>query len=240
MSTFTFDDDILEQILTVITSDEKKDELLDVLFKDDDKIDKTELLDFLKRTFDNCDSFNVKTCIDIIANNPDAYGHLLIKLQEMLISQLTKDMNSGFGTVSIASIDSYAFWTYYTISVKKCLGIEHAGDKLSEIIYFRAISPAKNKPQKECQTTCLESFNFDAINFSIKDCPTLRVFIHKFHSKNKRLKTRKKNLRRVQRRARKILQISKLAHNGKSMALFSQGRHVVVKDFADAIVKIYF
>lgn len=229
----------LENILNCITTDEKKQDLLNVLYADDSTIDKSALLNFVQECLCPADGTNISQSIDLLEANHDVYTHFLAKLKDKLVSQIIDDLGKEYDPLIIESIDAFMFWSLYAIAIKKCIGAEHAGVKLSDSTYFDTISDILNDYQRQSHNECLRSFNMNTNTFTLRNTPDLRLFLHRFHSKNKSYKTRKKNLRRVEKRAKKIVQVYKLAHNGKSKLIFSNGRYLVPGQFANVIVKIY-
>lgn len=229
----------LEHILNCITTDGKKQDLLNVLYTDDSTIDKSTLLNFVQECLSPVDDTSLSQSIDLLYTNHDVYTHFLAKLKDKLVSQIIDDLGKEYDPLLFESIDAFMFWSMYTIAIKKCIGAEHAGVKLSDSTYFDAIPDILNDYQRQSHNECIRSFNMNTNTFTLRNTPDLRLFLHSFHSKNKSYRTRKKNLRRVEKRAKKIVQVNKLAHNGKSKPTFSNGRYLVPGQFADAIVKIY-
>lgn len=229
----------LEYILSTITSDDSKNSLLDVLYFNDTNIDKTALVEFIRKSLTPIVDTDLDKIITLLDENHDVYTYFLIKLQEKLISQITNDLGKNIDAFSITSIEHFVFWSMYVVAIKKCIGTEYAKETISPPQYFSLIPNTLNKYQIQTHNECIDSFNMDINCFSLKNTPDLRIFLHSFHSKNKSIKTRKKNLRRVQKRAKKIMQVNKLAHGGKSKAMFSNGKYLVPEQFANAIVKLY-
>lgn len=227
----------LNRVLDIITSDEKKNSLLDVLYADDSAIKKNELLQFVKECCSSVDDMKTFEYLNLLNTDDDVYKDFLIKLREKLISQIINDLGKTYDSFDIESIDGAVFWSMYAIAIKKCIGTGHATDRLEQKTYFDTIPPL-NQYQTDTHEKCLRYFNMNANAFSLKKTSQLRLFLHSFHSKNKALKTRKKNLHRVERRAKKIVQVNKLAHGGRSK-LFSNGRYLVPGQLAAAIVKLY-
>lgn len=229
--------DVMNCVLNIITADEKNS-FLDVLYTDDSNIRRNELLQFARDNFSSVDDLEVIEYIDLLYTDNDAYNNFLIKLREKLISQIIDDLGKPYNSFAIESIDGSVFWLMYVVAIKKCIGTEYATDRLECKKYFDTIPTTLNQYQTDAHKDCLAYFNMNVNVFSLKKTPQLRLFLHRFHSKNKTLKTRKKNLRRVERRAKKIIQVNKLAHRGKSK-IFSNGRYLVPGQHAAAIAKLY-
>ena len=229
----------MNEILNEITSDKVRDSLLEILYFNDSTIDKTAFLKFVRKSCTPTDDAAVVDYINSLDTDQTKYAYFLIKLRDKLVDQISDDLGKRCDLFSITSIESAVFWSMYAIAVKKCIGIEKAKETLVESAYFGAVSDSLNSYQKKSHNECLKAFNMDANRFKLKDTIALRMFLHPFHSKNKALKTRKKNLHRVEKRAKKIVQVDKLARGGKSRAMFSNGKYLVPKQFADAIVKLY-
>lgn len=230
--------DVMNRVLDIITADEKKNSFLDVLYADDSSIRKDELLQFVRESFSSADDSEVIKYIDLLDADHDAYSNFLIKLRKKLISQIIDDLGKSYNSFEIESIDASVFWLMYVVAIKKCIGTEHTAARLGQEKYFDAIPAVLNQYQTDAHKNCLAYFNMDANAFSLKKTPQLGLLLHKFRSKNKAIRTRKKNLHRVERRAKKIVQVNKLAHGGKSK-IFSNGRYLVPGQHAAAILKLY-
>lgn len=227
----------LDTILDVITSDANRNSLLEVLYADDLSIDKSMLLNYVKECMSSVIDNKILKLIQRLETTGDEYTYFIIRLQEKIVSQITDDLGKAYSAIEISSIEYFTFWAMYAVAIKKCIGIEHAEKNLSSSLYFQAIPGELNESQRNSHNECLDSFNMNANKFGLKRTPELRLFLHSFHSKNKSLKTRKKNLHRVERRAKKIVQVNKLTHKGKTM--FSNKRYLVPGQFAAAIQKLY-
>lgn len=230
----------LDYILDKITSDESRNNLLDALYTDDSDIDKSAFLGFVRTCLESDASAEVMEYIEALDSESDEYAYFLVKLQDKLISQINKDLGKDYDTIRIACVESFVFWSMYAIAIKKCIGTEHVTDVIEESEYFGANSEPLNRFQTESHRECLRKFNMDAGKFTLKNTQELRMFLHKFGSKNKSIRIRKKNLHRVERRAKKIMQLNKLVHGGKSKSMFSNRKYLVPGQFANIILKLYF
>lgn len=239
MKTNVIDVGSLDLILDAVTSDDKKERLLNVLYVNDSEIDKSALLNYIRDCVAPISTKEIAEYINLLDNNCDDYKFFLIKLTNKLFAQIQDGLGENYDPFYIASIERSVFWSLYVIAIKKCIGTENAAATLTINEYFHEIPNDLNKYQKNTHSDCLDIFNMNINKFTLKNTPDLRLFLHSFHSKNKSLRIRKKNLSRVKRRALKIVQVNKLANNGKSKSMFSNGQYLVPEQFAAAIVKLY-
>ena len=239
MKTSVIDTTTLDIILNTITSDDKKNGLLDVIYANDLSIERSDLIKYIRESMNPISTKEIEECINLLDTVYDHYAFFLVKLREKLVSQIVEDLGKDYNFFDISSIDNFTFWAMFAIAVKKCIGSEYANTTLSPSTYFSKILINLNQYQKNAHDDCITSFNMDANTFTLKNTPDLRLFLHSFHSNNKTLRTRKKNLHRVERRVKKMVQVSKLAHNGKSKVMFSNGRYMVPEQFATIIENLY-
>lgn len=232
----------LNRIVELVISQENQEPLFEIIFSDDHQIDRQKMLNFLSRLVKKADSseanfHEIEEALRSIQNN----GYCYQKFLECLKLALVSPDDPNYSTISLEHIDVLdidVFWSMVPIAMKKCLGSNFAKATINNNQnYFSAMPADLNSKQIDCHQRCINSFNLDANTFSRKEYKELGVFLHSFHSKNRRPLTRKKNLKRVERRTKKIMQAYKLAHNGMKSNIFSDGRYKVPSQFSDYISK---
>ena len=132
------------------------------------------------------------------------------------------------------------FWPMMVIAMKKCLGQDNAQAEITDKnAYFHLIPESLNAAQVRVHNKCINFFAMDVSKISKKTWVDLRYYLHNLGSKNKKIKTRKKNLKRVEERIHRIMIVNRISHNGIQGNIFSQGRYLVPRQFEHALVKLF-
>lgn len=231
-----------EQILDWITDDNYHEKLFEVIFYNDNYIDKQALFalitNIVKEKGNASMQKNTAEFINSIQDSSFLYDVFIKYLKDKLTQQLQNTKEYGkMVDVSFNSLYPDTFWPFFSIAIKKCINSPKEVIDNTDM-YFNLI-PNLNQYQKEVHNECLIAFNCNANDFNRKKNPELKIFLHSFGSKNKKIKTRKKNLQRVKRRAKKVMQVYKLSHNETHRNIFSNGRHKVPDQFSDCIINIF-
>ena len=234
---------IFNEIVKLAIKDDNQETLFEIIFSDDYQIDKQQMLNFLNSIVTSADENDInieeaKDCLHIMQNDNSSYQNFLNCLKAELAAPDPDYPNAK--PESFDLLDKNIFWSMTAISMKKCLGSNNANAMITDLEqYYRSIPEQLNNAQKICHIECIKYFNMDANNFSREKNKELALYLHEFHSKNKRIKTRKKNLQRVKKRIKRIMQIYKLAHNRMPSNIFSKKRYKVPEQFAKSISTTY-
>lgn len=214
------------------------DELFKVIFADDLKIDFKKMSEFLNSRYDvYCKQFSkdvqseMKIFLEDIYTDPQKFDDLILNIKCLLVSE------NSFSEDIINMIDSKIFWFMFAISVKKCVG--QPLSKIDNTEEYFSYMNVETEEQKNAHIQCINAYSNDCNNFSLKRNPELCLFLHKFGSKNKKIKTKKKNVSRVVRRTKKLMQIYKISHRHNSYNIFKGQCHIVPEDFAKMIVTFF-
>lgn len=234
----TLDSKYSDIIIQDAISDDNTDRLHDVLFSRGDGIDNEKLISFLRERASMYSSkYDIETnkCIaeyiDQLSTDNCKQEHFILHLGAELSHQVTHFPSE------LTKYDYMVFWSMFAIAEKKCIGLPAA--KITDIQnYFKLLSPLTQQ-QENAHTACIKYFNLNADSFSLKQNPQLRLFLHPFHSKNKKLRTKKKNLHRVLRPTKKIMQINKINHRKSSYNIFNGRSHIVPEQFTKIIVDLF-
>ena len=226
---FDFVSDV-ETVLSYVSNDKYVDELLDAIFPQTGSVE-TAIVEYLSKF-----SFppEVKNAGDVVATLSDDKNNLCYFLSR-LSAELMKTIDPEKKKDLLIRLNRALFWQMYGISVKKCLGVGQAKKQISDPDYFNNLPDNINSYQRSAHIETLLSFNTDAQYYSFKRTPDLKYYLHSIHARSKSPKTRKKNIRRVEKRAKRIMQLYGLKRDGR---MFNDGRHLVPKQFADGIIKI--
>lgn len=228
---FDFLSDV-EAVLSYISQDKCIDELLDAIFPQRGSIE-TAFVDFLSGYSFPTEIQNAGEVISSLSGDKDNLYYFFARLSSVLAG--TIDQDPGKKKDLLILLDRALFWQMYGIAIKKCLGEGLAKKQVNDLDFFGVLPDDINTYQKDAHRETLLSFNTDARKYSFKRTPDLKYYLHPIHSRNKSLKTKKKNIRRVEKRAKRIMQIYGLKRQGN---MFSNGRHLVPKQFAEGIIKL--
>ncbi len=234
-------------ILNIAVADSSQSELFAILFSHDTYIDKQRLLGFLFEKIDTNGELSPDDRVAIdeefndLEKNKLDYDLFIVGLKNKLLFQIRKSLD--YKRLTDGAFDTLTpevFWPMMVIAMKKCLGSKNARAKITDRNhYFDLVSEELNLSQEKTHNKCIDYFSNNADVFSISTNSELRKYLHPFKSKNRRLKTQKKNLRRVEKRINKIMQVYKISHDRIDGNIFSRGRYKVPEQFADCIRKIY-
>ena len=219
-------------------SDDNVDRLLDVLFSKEDGIDSVELISFIRERasmyiskYDIDTRKSIAEYIDQLSADNCKQESFVLQLGAELSSQITPSQSE------FTKLNYMVFWSMFAIAEKKCIGSPTV--KITDIPnYFKSLSPLTQK-QENAHTACIRAFNLNADSFSLKKNSQLRLFLHPIRSKNKKLRTKKKNLHRVLKTTKKIMQVNKINHRKNSYNIFSGKSYIVPEQFTKIIVDLF-
>ena len=234
-------------IIKAAIDDKSQKELFAILFSRDSFIDKRRLLSFLAEKVNNdaekisADKVVIDEVLTELKKNRLHYDIFLTELKNALNRQIRESL--GYERLEDGAYDTLSpevFWPMMVVAMKKCLGPKNARVSITDRKqYFNYISEELNPAQKKVHNKCIDYFANNADDFSISTNLELRKYLHPFHSKNKKIKTQKKNLNRVEKRINKIMQVYKISHDRIEVNIFSKGRYIVPCQFASYIKKVH-
>lgn len=218
-------------------SDDNVDRLLDVLFSKEEGINNVELISFIKERasmysskYDIDTNKNITEYIDQLSADNCKQESFILQLGAELSGQITSSQSE------LTKLNYRLFWSMFAIAEKKCIGSPTV--KITNTSYFKMFSPLTSE-QEKAHTFCINAFNLNADSFSLKKDSNLRLFLHPFHSKNKKLRTKKKNLHRVLKTTKKIMLVNKINHRKNSYNIFSGKSYIVPEQFTKLIVDLF-
>ncbi len=235
--------DDLNYLVKLVAKEENFPELFKIIFSCDDGIDQQQMLDFINESVNNEPDAPIllAAVIDSLQEDKTLFDSFLSELHAETSRRFRRA--SGYnpvpGKIYNETMTPGIFWMMMAISMKKCLGTEHAKDTLD----FQELCnnfQSLNDEQKRTHKECVGFFNLNADRFTFKNNKYLGIFLHKFHSKNKQVRTRKKNLHRVTRRVKKMMQVYRLSHNNNRRSMFSDGRHEIPDQFDGFLCSEFF
>jgi len=230
-------------LVKLVAKDENPPELFKIIFSRDDGIDQQQMLDFINKSVNNAPDTpeSVQAVIDSLHEDKALFKSFLSELHAEMSRKFRRapGYDSAPGKIYNEAMTPGIFWMMMAISMKKCLGTEHAKDTVNLQALFNKVQ-SLNGDQKRTHKECVDFFNLNADRFTFKNNKYLGIFLHRFHSKNKQARTRKKNLHRVTRRVKKMMQIYRLSHNNSRHNMFSNGRHEIPGQFDDFLSSEYF
>lgn len=215
-------------------SDKNADQLFEIIFDKDLQVDTKKLLAFL---YDIADSLegeltqktDTKNYVKVLEDTDDELDYFLLKLRDALISPESK--------AAFSKLDYTLFWNMFAIAEKKCIGAPYSSID-DEASFFSQVI-VDTSEQKKAHKECINGFNMDSDRFSRATDPMLKLFLHPFHSKNKKLRTKKKNIHRVLKTTKRVMQAYKISHRHDSYNIFVGKCYVVPDDFTKYVVKTY-
>lgn len=233
--TFKFDSDV-EPVLRFIADESRVDDLLDAIYQRAGNLEDS-IVKYLSDCVFPSDVLYAREVVSYLTKNKDGCrSSFLIRLFVLLrdtidLEQIDPNKKKNL----LILINQELFWIMYGISIKKCLGVGHATKQIPNSEFFQVLPDDINSFQQDAHKDTLESFNTDVRRYSFRRTPDLKYFLHPIHS-NKSPNTKKKNIHRVEKRAKRIMLLYGLKQNGD---MFNQGRHMVPKQFASGIIKIF-
>lgn len=226
---FDFFSDV-EAVLSHISSDNCIDGLLDAIFPQTGSMENA-FVDYLSKYSFPPEVQNAGKVVAALSDDKDNLRYFLARLSGVLTRAIDPEKKKDL----LIRLNRALFWQMYGISVKKCLGEGQAKRQINDIVFFNVLPADINSYQKDAHFEILLSFNTNAQKYSFKCTPDLQYYLHPIHSRNKSPKTKKKNIRRVEKRAKRIIQLYGLKREG---SMFNNSRHLVPKQFADGIIKL--
>lgn len=228
----------IDIIIQDAISDNNVDRLLDVLFSKEDGIDSVALISFIKERasmysfkYDIDTNKKISEYIDQLSTDNSRQENFVLNLGAKLCSQIPSSQSE------LTQLNYMVFWSMFAIAEKKCIGLPTV--KITDPSNFFKMLPPLTPNQENAHTACIKAFNLNADSFSLKANSQLRLFLHPFHSKNKRLRTKKKNLNRVLKTTKKIMQVHKINHRKNAYNIFSGKSYIVPEQFTKMIVNLF-
>lgn len=221
---------LIKRIAKKLAGDDKS-VLEDILFNHSEENWRDEIIKYISSQM-NAEEFieHKETMLEIsndVINDDDKYYTVLTEIK----NAVAEDMDKAI----VLRLDKACYWTYYAISVKKCLGHSKHNETLEYNRYKRKLKEEINSDQMSAHTKCLNGFNMDCERFKQHDIEEIDYFLHNLHqSKKNRIK--KKNIKRVRDRADKLSKLIRMMGNN---CMFANGKHKVPTQFADTIISIY-
>lgn len=227
---------ILTRLVQEIVNDTNAEQLFDAIFIEETGIDSKNVIEILQ----NCLlSLKGELSVDDYEYASEYLAALPSNNQEMdyILLKISGALSAGVEDKDLATITSKTFWSLYAIACKKSISMPKVVFENPEA-YYSQVSTDTRQQQKAHQI-CLNAFGMDACRFDVKTMPGLKVFLHPIHSKNKKIRTKKKNLHRVLKTTKKIMQAHKIAHRNDSYHYFMGKSHIVPEEFTRSIVKSF-
>lgn len=227
-------DSILTRLVQEIVNDTYADQLFNAIFTVETGIDSKIVIELLQKCL-------LLLKEELSADDYEYAGEYLAALpsnnQEMdyILLKIAGALTVGVDEKDWATITSKTFWSLYAIACKKSISMPKVVFENPKAYYSQVSTDTRQ--QQKAHEICLNAFGMDACRFDVKTMPGLKVFLHPIRSKNKKIRTKKKNLHRVLRTTKKIMQAHKIAHRNDSYHYFMGKSHVVPEEFTRSIVK---
>lgn len=224
----------INKLLNVLLSDGNLEAILDVLFSKKEVVNNEIFVDGLREIASEKLGKTFDTYFDQLKTDTNEFNYFIGLMGKFLWK------NTFMGELDefvIVTLEELTIWLLFAVSIKKCLGIRYAKEKLTETRYYPEMRYSVNDEQKKAHSQCVSYFSNDVSRFSLKRNPLLRIFLHSFHGRNKAIKTKKKNIRRVIKRAERYMILNRLYHRNE--CVFQNGKYLVPKQFGETIIRIY-
>lgn len=233
-----FDHECVAIIIQDAISNDNADRLFDVLFSKEEGIDSLKLISFIREraakyssNYDIDTNKNIAAYIDQLSTDVGKQESFVLQLGTELSRQITPSQSE------LTKLNYILFWSMFAIAEKKCIGLPNV--KITDTQSFYDLLPPLTAKQKKAHNSCIKAFNMNADSFSLKNNSSLRLFLHPIRSKNKRLRTKKKNLHRVLKATKKIMSVYKINHRNQSYNLFSGKSYIVPDQFTKMIIDLF-
>ncbi len=207
-------------------NEENTNEFFEICFFNDRTIDREKTISFFLKLVDTkietASIDRAKEMIFEMENNISLFDRIIYKLS----------------ITSICLLETH--WTLMTIAMKKCLGAGNAQKTITDFKqYVELLSDIESPQQIITHKKCITAFNTNANDYTYNNLEGLSDYLHRIRS-NKQIKTRKKNLSRVLKKSKRIMQAYKLANNGLEDRIFSKGRYLVPDQLANRLRILFF
>ena len=212
-----------------------KDELETLIFEEERTVNQNKFVELLRKRYetykDNLDDEDRKIIYDYLTTlNKKEIDYLLFLIEDHLCSSEGKD---DLDPDKIEQLDWDCFWFPFSIACKKCIN-----NPTAEIVnredYFKFVQITTSQ-QREAHITCVEGFGMDCRKYTRQSLYCLDQFMHPIRY-SKSIKRKKKNINRVLRRTKKIMQINKLAHRNGEYNIFIGQTQIVPEQFVKYVI----
>ena len=225
---------LISVIIEDITADDCADDLNEALFSNDNNIDYDKLLSLLESRYEyysgKLTDEEKKVVHDYLCSVKDSKDEL-----EYLIFSIENKLSEddSLPKEKIISLEFMAFWMLFSIACKKC--VDDPTAKFNDHSNFLERFVITTDQQKEALLVCQKGFEMNSERFSRRKTYNLDLFIPTIRS-NKNIKKKKKNIHRVLRRTRKIMQINKIAHRNNSYNIFLGKTYLLPDQFVKNVI----
>ncbi len=213
--------------------EECSDKLFEALFATEVGVDTQKMIDFIidrfasqKNKYSLDEQKDIQNYIDCVRESKKLFDELIVAIKESLIGQYEFDAGE------IGKLDYNKFWHMYAVALKKCI-IMH-NDVIDHDEYFKMVKVTTPR-QRMAHETCIEGYAYDSNRIYKKDHPELQLFMHGINIRSKKKNIAKKNIERVKRRTRKLMQIYKIKCRFDKYNFFIGKCDQVPNDFASVI-----
>lgn len=233
--------ELLNKLLDdVVSDDDNNDKLHEILFSNDDGIDQEPLILFFEdrvnelytsSKIDKKGKEELLLYLNVTRTDEKNYTIFLTLLMKKFFTQNYNNDKCDF----VYRINKYMFWCYYAISIKKCLNAPFEKIILHD---YRKYVKNGTPQQEDARTRCVSSFNLNSSDFKVKELPMLSLFSIPIRSVKKN-KIKKKNINRILKKAKRIMQIIKIRdYNAKAKYNIFQGKaHLIPEEFSSYVIK---
>lgn len=221
------------------------DELYEICFSDDNRIDKDLFVEFLNNRVQTSSSIKDEDKKDIFKYIDE------MKAKAELFDSFIRDYRNSFRSPHFFNNElPKMHWALMTIAMKKCLGDDNATAQITDFdLYVALYNNNKNNrdeklvistiEQKKTHSDCVYYFNnADAAKYTRETMMGLDLYLHKIRT-NSRYRTRKKNLRRVAKTTKRMMLLRKLSINGEQDENLIRGRHNVPMQMRARLAKLF-
>lgn len=149
----------LTRLIEEIVNEKNTDQLFDVVFKEEARIDTNTVVDMLNACLvsikgelapDEYESAN--EYIVLLASNNQEMDYILLKIASAL--------SKGLADKDLATITSSSFWTLFAIACKKSISMPTASFENSDVYYSQVSTDTPQ--QQRAHEICFSTFELDA------------------------------------------------------------------------------
>lgn len=228
------DNKLINAIVEDITGDGCADDLNEALFSNDKNIDYDKLLSLLEFRYEyysgkltDEEKEMVRDYLCNIQDNENELEYLIFSIE----NKLSED--ESLAKEKIIALEFTAFWILFSIACKKC--VDDSNAKFIDHSNFLERFVITTDQQKEAFLLCKKGFEMNSKRFSRGKTYNLDLFLPTIRS-NKNIKKKKKNIHRVLRRTKKIMQINKMAHRNNGYNIFMGKTYLVPDQFVKTVI----
>lgn len=220
-------------IVEDLIKEECSEMLFEVLFASEKGINMSKMIDFMierfnvyKNEYSLSEQNEILNYIDCVRKSQKMFDELIMEIKESLTEKYEFDAGE------IGKLDYSKFWHMYAVAIKKCTSMHN--DVLDEYEYFKNVN-ATTLRQKMAHKACIKGYSYDSNKISKKGHPELNLFIHGINIRSRKKMVAKRNIERVWRRTKKLMQIHKIRCRFDEYNFFIGKCEKVPRDFADVI-----